>query len=95
MKMGVFEKVLKEILIHNSGTTQYQKLSSWFNQLVFNWEQSIISNSDDNSDSGIEDAIFGIDNLQLSNVTEFDYNMWDQEAIFSFNTESIYLLTRL
>ena len=78
---------------------QYQKLFAWFNQLVFDWGSSsktIVSDSDDNSDSGVEDAILGIDNLQLNDMNEFDYNMWDQEpeVIYSFNTESIYLLTR-
>ena len=66
---------LKEIILRNSNTKQYQKLFAWYNQLVFDWIGSDargVSVGDD-SDSGVEDAILKINDLQLDDDTDDIY----------------------
>jgi hypothetical protein len=56
---------LKGIIIRNSHTSPYQKLFAWYNKLVFNWSGSSINSDNEDTDSGIEEAILDMDALYL------------------------------
>lgn len=66
---------MKEIIIRNSATSPYQKLFAWFNKRVFDWSGSDAKgiNSDiGDTDSGVEEAILRINELDLEDDNSDD-----------------------
>jgi hypothetical protein len=64
-----YEKIfqqLKEIIIRNSESTVYQRLFQWYNDLVFHWSSTnLTGNEPEDTDSGVEEAILGLENMEL------------------------------
>ncbi|KAF8156732.1 hypothetical protein B0H34DRAFT_859427 [Crassisporium funariophilum] len=59
---------LKEIIICNSENAVYQRLFQWYNDLVFHWSSTDLTrNEPKDTDSGVEEAILGLQGIQLDN----------------------------
>jgi hypothetical protein len=49
----------------------YLKLFQWYNDLVFHWSSTdLIRNEPEETDSGVEEAILGLQDMQLDNDSE-------------------------